>query len=194
VNARRLYRCRHDRMLAGVAGGMAEYLEVDPTVVRVLWILSAFLGGFTILLYLILVFIMPLEPLTTGPVPGSWMPAAGGPGASAGDPTAAPPAEGEPSATTTSLQAPSGWDAGQAGPPGWTPGGWAVHRHDAGSGDQGSGRAGLVIGIALIVFGALALAGALIPAWAAVGLGPALLLALGIGLVVVSMRRQAPER
>ena len=48
MNPRRLYRSRHDRQLAGVAGGMAEYLEVDPTVVRLLWILSVFLGGFTI--------------------------------------------------------------------------------------------------------------------------------------------------
>ena len=63
MNPRRLYRCRHDRQLAGVAAGMAEYLDLDPTVVRILWILSAFLGGFTILLYIILAFVMPLEPL-----------------------------------------------------------------------------------------------------------------------------------
>jgi len=63
VNSRRLYRCRHDRHLAGVAAGMAEYLDIDPTVVRILWILSAFVGGFTVVLYVILAFVMPLEPL-----------------------------------------------------------------------------------------------------------------------------------
>ena len=62
MNPRRLYRCRSDRQLAGVAGGMAEYLEIDPTVVRILWILSVFLGGFTILLYIIMAFIVPLDP------------------------------------------------------------------------------------------------------------------------------------
>ena len=62
MNPRRLHRCRHERQLAGVASGMAEYLEIDPTVVRVLWIVSAFLGGFTILLYIILAFVIPLEP------------------------------------------------------------------------------------------------------------------------------------
>src|ERR1035437_9376481 len=62
MNPRRLYRCRHDRHLAGVAGGMAEYLELDPTLVRILWILSAFFGGFTILLYIVLAFVIPLEP------------------------------------------------------------------------------------------------------------------------------------
>jgi len=74
MNPRRLYRSRHDRQLTGVAGGMAEYLEIDPTVVRILWILSAFFGGFTIVLYIILAFVMPLEPVTDrsiGPDPSA---------------------------------------------------------------------------------------------------------------------------
>jgi phage shock protein C len=71
VNGKRLYRCRQDRQLAGVAGGMAEYLEIDPTVVRILWILSVFLGGFTLLLYVIMAFVVPLEPVGYGaPIQG----------------------------------------------------------------------------------------------------------------------------
>jgi phage shock protein C len=62
---RRLYRCRHDRRLAGVASGLAEYFELDPTLMRILWFISIFLtGGLTILLYLALVVLIPLEPLT----------------------------------------------------------------------------------------------------------------------------------
>lgn len=68
MNPRRLYRCRHDRQLAGVAAGMAEYLDLDPTVVRILWILSALFGGVTIILYVILAFVMPLEPNATAAV------------------------------------------------------------------------------------------------------------------------------
>ena len=49
---RRLYRCREDRVLAGVAAGVAEFFDLDPTLVRVLWFLSIFAGGFSILLYL----------------------------------------------------------------------------------------------------------------------------------------------
>src|SRR5664280_1035148 len=90
MNPRRLYRCRHDRQLAGVAGGMAEYLELDPTLVRILWILSAFFGGFTILLYVILAFVIPLEPGTM-PGPASWQPA----GPAWGAPRAAGFATGE---------------------------------------------------------------------------------------------------
>lgn len=68
MNTRRLYRSRRDRQLAGVAGGIAEYLDVDPTIVRILWILSVFFGGFSILVYIIMAFIVPLEP-AAGPSP-----------------------------------------------------------------------------------------------------------------------------
>lgn len=85
---RRLSRCRHDRQLAGVASGMAEYLDLDPTLVRILWILSVFFGGFTILLYIILAFVMPLEP--SGAVAAPVTPAgAPGPDATPGDATSA---------------------------------------------------------------------------------------------------------
>src|SRR5262245_28984939 len=59
---RRLYRCRENRQLAGVAAGVAEYFGLDPTLVRVLWFLSIFVGGFSILLYIGLAIIVPLEP------------------------------------------------------------------------------------------------------------------------------------
>jgi phage shock protein C len=102
VNPRRLYRSRRDRQLAGVAGGIAEYLEVDPTVVRILWILSVFIGGFGILLYIIMAFVVPLEPYPT-PAGGPWQgpgPAWGMPpaGAGTGTPAADSPAAGSPAA------------------------------------------------------------------------------------------------
>jgi phage shock protein C len=59
---RSLYRCRHDRRLAGVAGGLAEYFDLDPTLVRVLFFLSIFLGGMGLLLYIGMAIIVPLEP------------------------------------------------------------------------------------------------------------------------------------
>jgi phage shock protein PspC (stress-responsive transcriptional regulator) len=60
---RRLYRCRENRRLAGVAAGVAEYFDLDPTLVRVLWFLSIFVGGLGILLYIGLAIIVPLEPV-----------------------------------------------------------------------------------------------------------------------------------
>jgi len=63
VSPRRLYRSRRDRRIAGVAGGVAEYLEVDPTVIRVLWVLTIFFGGIGLFMYIVMAFIVPLEPL-----------------------------------------------------------------------------------------------------------------------------------
>ncbi|HET7472493.1 MAG TPA: PspC domain-containing protein [Candidatus Limnocylindrales bacterium] len=61
---RHLYRCRHDRRIAGVAAGVAEFFDLDVTLVRILWFLSIFVGGLGILLYIGLALIVPNEPLT----------------------------------------------------------------------------------------------------------------------------------
>jgi len=65
---------------------MAEYLDLDPTLVRILWILSVFFGGFTILLYIILAFVMPLEPAGSMAAAAASVP---GGDATATDPTSA---------------------------------------------------------------------------------------------------------
>src|SRR5262249_23188410 len=59
-----LYRCRHDRRIAGVAAGVAEYFGLDVTLVRIVWFLSIFFGGATLVVYIGLALIVPLEPLT----------------------------------------------------------------------------------------------------------------------------------
>lgn len=61
---RRLYRCRHDRRIAGVASGVAEFFDLDPTLVRVVWFLSIFFGGLGIFVYIAMALIVPLEPMT----------------------------------------------------------------------------------------------------------------------------------
>jgi phage shock protein C len=59
---KRLHRSREDRMLAGVAGGMAEYLGIDPTIVRLLWVLAFLPGGVPgFLLYGLCWLIIPNE-------------------------------------------------------------------------------------------------------------------------------------
>ncbi|MBA2078740.1 PspC domain-containing protein [Rhodanobacter sp. PCA2] len=59
---KRLCRSRQNRMLAGVCGGIAEYLGWDPTMVRLLWIVLTLLGGSGILIYLVLWLVMPESP------------------------------------------------------------------------------------------------------------------------------------
>ena len=74
----RLYRCRHDRRIAGVAAGVAEFFGLDPTLVRVLWFLSIFFtGGISLALYVGLAFIVPLEPLPVGSLPDGTVAAEG---------------------------------------------------------------------------------------------------------------------
>jgi phage shock protein C len=57
--SRRLYRSQTEKMLAGVCGGLGEVLDIDPTLVRLVFVLLALLGGHGILLYLILWMLMP---------------------------------------------------------------------------------------------------------------------------------------
>ena len=61
---RRLYRSRTDRMLGGVCGGIAKYMNADPTIVRVVYVVVSILSvAFPgILAYLILLLVVPLEP------------------------------------------------------------------------------------------------------------------------------------
>ncbi len=59
---KRLYRSRDERMIWGVCGGLGKYFDVDPTLVRVITLLTLFLGGGGILIYVILAIIVPLEP------------------------------------------------------------------------------------------------------------------------------------
>jgi phage shock protein C len=56
---RRLYRSQTNKMIAGVCGGLAEYLNIDTTIIRVIWVLITFLGGSGIVLYIIAFFIIP---------------------------------------------------------------------------------------------------------------------------------------
>jgi phage shock protein C len=63
----RLYRSRRDRILAGVAGGMADYLDIDPSFVRVGWaILILASGGTLLLVYILMAIIVPEEPVGLG--------------------------------------------------------------------------------------------------------------------------------
>jgi phage shock protein C len=61
-STRKLYRSRKSRKVAGVCGGLGEYLNTDPTVIRVLFIALTVLGGAGGLIYLAMWLIVPEEP------------------------------------------------------------------------------------------------------------------------------------
>jgi len=66
LNEKRLYRSRDDRMVGGVCAGLGKYLNIDPTVVRLIFVLGAFFGlGSLVVVYLILLLVIPEEPMDT---------------------------------------------------------------------------------------------------------------------------------
>jgi phage shock protein PspC (stress-responsive transcriptional regulator) len=67
---KRLLRSRDDRILAGVAGGFANYLDVDPTLVRVGFVAAALFGGLGIAAYLVLAVVTPNDDGSGSPAPG----------------------------------------------------------------------------------------------------------------------------
>ena len=58
---KRLYRSRSDRMIWGVCGGLAKYFDIDPTIVRIIFVLLIFANGLGILAYIIMAIVVPLE-------------------------------------------------------------------------------------------------------------------------------------
>ena len=60
--AKKLYRSTLDKMIGGVAGGLAEYFDIDTTLVRVLFVVVVFLGGGGIIAYIILWIVVPQKP------------------------------------------------------------------------------------------------------------------------------------
>jgi phage shock protein PspC (stress-responsive transcriptional regulator) len=164
---RRLYRSRHDSVLGGVAGGVAEYLDVDPSIVRIIWaVLAIVTGGLFLLLYIVMWIVVPESPYAAGPPPGGVTPLP----AASGDPGAAPagaPAE------------PAAYAPAYGGPP-------PRHR------PRGSNGA-LIFGLILIGAGVWFLIEQYLPAFDRRFVWPVTLVLLGLVLLVVAMRRPRAE-
>lgn len=63
-NVKKLYRSRTEHQIAGVCGGLAEYFNFDPTIIRLLFVLGFFLtGSATFWVYLVLWLVVPEQPL-----------------------------------------------------------------------------------------------------------------------------------
>ncbi len=216
MNPRRLYRSTNDRWIGGVAAGVADYFDVDPTIVRILWLVSMpFTGFVTLIVYIIMLIVVPLGP-DEWPEPAPWQPGgaplgysasyappsgtagdAAGPGTdpaagfaaggSAADAAAGSAANATPGATATGAVPPTqGWD-------------WRSARrqerwqrradrweHRAERWEQHRGSGGLFLGAILIVVGGLA-------AWHQIDPGldlsiawPLAAIALGVFLIATS--------
>ena len=64
MNGKKLYRSDENKMLAGVCGGIAEYFGVDPTLIRLAWVVFSLLGGSGLLAYILAAIIIPRDDST----------------------------------------------------------------------------------------------------------------------------------
>ena len=72
ASPKRLMRSSRDKKIGGVCAGLADYFDLDPTLVRIVWLLAVFCAGTGLLLYVILWIALPLAPATPAlTVPGS---------------------------------------------------------------------------------------------------------------------------
>lgn len=59
---KKLYRSRKNRIIGGICGGLGEYFNIDPTIIRVVLVIASFLPGPSVIFYLLAWIIIPLEP------------------------------------------------------------------------------------------------------------------------------------
>jgi phage shock protein C len=181
--AESLHRSVDDRMLAGVAAGVAETLDADPSLVRIVWALLAILtGGIAILVYIVMAIVVPEGPAQP------WPPAASAPAVDAppGGADQAPPTTSAPDSAPT-WPAPAPMDRGA----------WRAARRESRPARRrqaiDSGEAGLIFGVLLIVIGALFLVREAIPwfdfhVWWPIGI-----IGLGLLLLVTAIRPGGPR-
>ena len=60
--AKKLYRIKEGKMIAGVCSGLAEYFDIDVTIIRLAWVIALFCAGAGLLAYLIAAIVIPVRP------------------------------------------------------------------------------------------------------------------------------------
>ena len=170
---RRLYRSRTDSVIGGVAGGVAEYLDIDPSIVRIVWaVLAIVTGGIFFVLYIVMWIVVPEGmPAAPAPMSGTAAPLVGGT-----EPTPGAGVPGEASAAAPATAQPS-WGANYQPP---------VYPHH-----RRSGSGGLVFGLILVGLGVWFLIDQYVPNVDTDLLWPIGLVLLGALLLFVSLRRSS---
>jgi phage shock protein C len=177
MNGHRLYRSERDRMLGGVAGGIADYFDLDPSLVRVAWaVLIIGSGGLFLLLYIVMWFVVPEAP--PGYAGAPWSASAPATDATAAGPA---PTSGEGANATPPPSAPMG----SPPPPGSDY--WAARRAERRR--RRSGEGGILVGAVLIVIGIWFLAQQYLPWVRFADLWPLALILIGLVLLVGALRR-----
>lgn len=61
MGEKKLYRSNNNKMICGVCGGLGEYFNIDPTLIRLLWAVFVLAGGSGLLVYILAAFIIPYQ-------------------------------------------------------------------------------------------------------------------------------------
>ncbi len=172
----RLYRHPTDKVIGGLAAGIGVWMGIDPTIVRIAWVLLAiFTSGVFLLIYVLLLFVVPLAP-------AGWAPPAARTGG--GTATGWSGQGGQPGAGP-------GWGPPDAGQPGPQPGGWQPPEGGWSPESVAGGNGGIIAGVILIALGAWFLIDRFIHIdWSL--LWPVMLMLGGIGIIVAVARRSRP--
>ncbi len=173
----RLYRSRRDRMLAGVAGGLAEMWGADPSLVRIIWaLLVIFTGGIALLVYIVMAIVIPEDELYPAQPPAP----------TAGHPTRSTLA-GE---TASSLPLAETGDTVQAGVSAEQARAEAIAARRAARAERGGGVSpGLLFGGFLVLLGVFFLVREYLPQIDFDWFWPLILVLLGLLLVMSAMGR-----
>jgi phage shock protein C len=67
MEPKRLYRSQTDKIVGGVCAGLGKYFGIDPTIVRLIFVILTLLGASGVLIYLVLWVVVPPEPIMPGP-------------------------------------------------------------------------------------------------------------------------------
>jgi phage shock protein C len=178
-----LFRSRDDRMLAGVAGGLAELWDADPSLVRIVWALLVVLtGGIALVVYIVMAIVVPEEP---DDVP--YVPAAPGTPADAGSTPVGPAFAAPPPA---SAGPPVDWRSNRASAREQRRAARAARRGERGT----DGRtASIVVGGILILVGVVFLVRQYLPEIDWDYLWPIALVAIGVLVVLSALRSDRPK-
>ena len=167
--ADRLYRSRDERLIGGVAGGMAENLDLDPTIVRIGWVVLALIAPITPLVYFVLMFVIPEEP-EAGPTPAI---------------TSADASSASVAPSTTAIAATSRSDREARRE--------ARHAARVARGGRGDRSAGVIFGVLLVLVGGWFLVRPYIPRFDIGVYWPYVVIGLGFVLIVAAARRRGPS-
>ncbi len=171
----RLYRSRDDRMLAGVAGGLAELWDADPSVVRILWaVLVVLTGGIALVVYIVMAIVVPEEG-AVGPGRGfapSDAPPSGAP------PNGTPPSGSPPSVADWRSQRSAEREARRE-----------ARRARRATGAGSGGSASIVVGALLVILGAFFLVREYLPSIDFDWVWPSALVLLGLLVIFNAVGR-----